>query len=118
MDNSTVGGQNQTKAVSSPGLRAEAAVYFYAFNVALLMVVGKGYLAGVPTGTSWSGWVATLLAFTANFAMWAIVPLVPVLLTLLARRLWITLTTAVGATVTWCYVTDPEGNIIELQAWM
>jgi hypothetical protein len=95
MDNSTVGGQNQTKAVSSPGLRAEAAVYFYAFNVALLMVVGKGYLAGVPTGTSWSGWVATLLAFTANFAMWAIVPLVPVLLTLLARRLWITLTTAV-----------------------
>jgi predicted enzyme related to lactoylglutathione lyase len=22
-----------------------------------------------------------------------------------------------GATVTWCYVTDPEGNIIELQAW-
>jgi predicted enzyme related to lactoylglutathione lyase len=28
-------------------------------------------------------------------------------------------TTAVstGARVTWCYVTDPEGNIIELQAW-
>ncbi len=22
-----------------------------------------------------------------------------------------------GATVTWCYVTDPEGNIIELQSW-
>ncbi len=22
-----------------------------------------------------------------------------------------------GAQVTWCYVTDPEGNIIELQAW-
>ena len=22
-----------------------------------------------------------------------------------------------GASVTWCYVTDPEGNIIELQAW-
>jgi predicted enzyme related to lactoylglutathione lyase len=30
----------------------------------------------------------------------------------------VTLTTVVGATVTWCYVTDPEGNIIELQAWM
>jgi predicted enzyme related to lactoylglutathione lyase len=24
---------------------------------------------------------------------------------------------ATGATVTWCYVTDPEGNIIELQSW-
>ena len=22
-----------------------------------------------------------------------------------------------GARVTWCYVTDPEGNVIELQAW-
>jgi predicted enzyme related to lactoylglutathione lyase len=28
-------------------------------------------------------------------------------------------TLAIGATrrVTWCYVTDPEGNIIELQSW-
>jgi hypothetical protein len=28
-------------------------------------------------------------------------------------------TTPVGAdaAVMWCYVTDPEGNIIELQAW-
>ena len=29
----------------------------------------------------------------------------------------VTLTTATGARVTWCYVRDPEGNIIELQAW-
>jgi catechol 2,3-dioxygenase-like lactoylglutathione lyase family enzyme len=29
----------------------------------------------------------------------------------------VTLTTAVGSRVTWCYVTDPEGNIIELQRW-
>ncbi len=29
----------------------------------------------------------------------------------------VTLTTSAGARVTWCYVTDPEGNIIELQAW-
>jgi len=29
----------------------------------------------------------------------------------------VTLTTSTGACVTWCYVTDPEGNIIELQAW-
>jgi glyoxylase I family protein len=29
----------------------------------------------------------------------------------------VTLTTAVGSRVTWCYVTDPEGNIIELQSW-
>lgn len=29
----------------------------------------------------------------------------------------VTLTTATGARVTWCYVTDPEGNPIELQSW-
>jgi predicted enzyme related to lactoylglutathione lyase len=29
----------------------------------------------------------------------------------------VTLTTAAGRRVTWCYVTDPEGNIIELQSW-
>jgi predicted enzyme related to lactoylglutathione lyase len=29
----------------------------------------------------------------------------------------VTLTTAAGTKVTWCYVTDPEGNVIELQAW-
>jgi hypothetical protein len=25
--------------------------------------------------------------------------------------------TSDGRRVTWCYVTDPEGNILELQAW-
>ena len=29
----------------------------------------------------------------------------------------VTLQVATGAKVTWCYVTDPEGNIIELQSW-
>jgi len=29
----------------------------------------------------------------------------------------VTLQIASGAKVTWCYVTDPEGNILELQAW-
>jgi predicted enzyme related to lactoylglutathione lyase len=29
----------------------------------------------------------------------------------------VTLTTADGRQVTWCYVTDPEGNVIELQSW-
>jgi len=29
----------------------------------------------------------------------------------------VTLTTSEGKHVTWCYVTDPEGNIIELQSW-
>ena len=29
----------------------------------------------------------------------------------------VTLTTSDGRRVTWCYVTDPEGNIVELQAW-
>lgn len=29
----------------------------------------------------------------------------------------VTLRTSVGTKVTWCYMTDPEGNIIELQSW-
>ena len=29
----------------------------------------------------------------------------------------VTVGTADGRRVTWCYVTDPEGNIVELQAW-
>ncbi len=29
----------------------------------------------------------------------------------------VTLHTATGTAVTWCYVKDPEGNIIELQKW-
>jgi len=29
----------------------------------------------------------------------------------------VTLSTADGRQVTWCYLTDPEGNIIELQSW-
>jgi catechol 2,3-dioxygenase-like lactoylglutathione lyase family enzyme len=29
----------------------------------------------------------------------------------------VTLQTADGRRVTWCYVTDPEGNVVELQAW-
>ena len=29
----------------------------------------------------------------------------------------ITSTTADGRKVTWCYATDPDGNIVELQAW-
>ena len=29
----------------------------------------------------------------------------------------VTLTTADGRRVTWCYVTDPEDNVVELQSW-
>ena len=29
----------------------------------------------------------------------------------------VSLSPAPGKTVTWCYVRDPEGNIIELQSW-
>jgi glyoxylase I family protein len=29
----------------------------------------------------------------------------------------VTLATADGRRVTWCYVADPEGNVIELQSW-
>jgi len=29
----------------------------------------------------------------------------------------VTLTTPAGSKVTWCYLADPEGNIVELQHW-
>ena len=29
----------------------------------------------------------------------------------------VTLTTATGDRVEWCYVRDPEGNVVELQSW-
>ena len=29
----------------------------------------------------------------------------------------VTTTTSDGRRVTWCYATDPEGNLVELQAW-
>ena len=29
----------------------------------------------------------------------------------------VTLTISTGAKVTWCYITDPEENLIELQSW-
>jgi len=29
----------------------------------------------------------------------------------------VSLTTSAGTRVTWCYMTDPEGNVIELQKW-
>jgi predicted enzyme related to lactoylglutathione lyase len=29
----------------------------------------------------------------------------------------VTMTTKIGTKVTWCYLTDPEGNVIELQSW-
>jgi len=29
----------------------------------------------------------------------------------------VTLRPSAGASVTWCYVRDPEGNVVELQCW-
>jgi len=29
----------------------------------------------------------------------------------------VTLQTSDGKRVTWCYVADPEGNVVELQSW-
>lgn len=77
------------------GASIEALAYCYLLNVLLLMVVGHGYLGSVPNGTSALGWLATLLAFVANFAMLALAPLLIALLALLSRRLWVTLTVAV-----------------------
>jgi hypothetical protein len=73
----------------------EALAYCYLFNVLLLMSVGHGYLASVPRGTSMIGWLATLLAFVANFALLALVPALLSIVALISRRLWVMLTVAV-----------------------
>ncbi|MBI3849503.1 MAG: sulfatase-like hydrolase/transferase [Verrucomicrobia bacterium] len=86
---------NRSAGNSGTAANAEALVYFYLFNVGMLMVVGHAYLSNVPQGTSFPGWLATLLAFAANFAMLALVPLILSLLALVARRGWVTLTAAV-----------------------
>ena len=61
----------RNKMADSPNRTSplQAVGYYYAFNVLLLMVVGHSYLSHVPNGTSVAGWMVTLLAFTANFAM-------------------------------------------------
>src|SRR6266404_9272509 len=87
---------NQTPTASSRlanGL--EALFYFYVFNVLQLLVIGHGYLSHVPTGTSTCGWLATLLAFVANFALLALTPALLSLVALMSRRLWVMLTAAV-----------------------
>ena len=73
----------------------EALAWCYVFNILLLMSVGHGYLACVPSGTSILGWLATLLAFVANFALLALVPALLSLVALVSRRLWVMLTAAV-----------------------
>ncbi len=72
----------------------EALAYLYAFNVLLLAVVGRSYLASIPDGTSFLGWAMTILAYTANFAMMALIPTILCLPALFARRRWLTLTLA------------------------
>ena len=73
----------------------EALAYCYVFNILLLISVGHGYLASVPSDTSRVGWLATLLAFVANFALLALVPALLCLGALVSRRLWVMLTAVV-----------------------
>ncbi len=75
--------------------RIEALLSFYWLNVALLAVIGHGYLASVPPGTSVAGWMETAFAYLANFAMWALAPLLVTLPAVLARRAWVTWLVAV-----------------------
>ena len=72
----------------------EALAYTYTFNVLLLAVVGRSYLASIPDGTSFPGWAMTSLAYTANFAVLALVPGILCLPALFVRRCWLTLTLA------------------------
>jgi membrane-anchored protein YejM (alkaline phosphatase superfamily) len=70
----------------------EAFTYLYAFNVLLVMFVGRGYLATLRGNTSAGGWAAALLASLANFAALALAPAILSLPAALLRRRWLTLT--------------------------
>jgi membrane-anchored protein YejM (alkaline phosphatase superfamily) len=86
---------NTTDATTSRGDQLAALTYFYTFNVLLLAIVGHGYLANIPSGTSVIGWIVTVLAFVANFAMLALVPMLLSSVALIWRRQWITLLAAI-----------------------
>ena len=74
------------------GFHAEALTYLYFFNLLVLTVVGQSYLQGLPEDVSMAGWVVTLIAFVANSAVLALVPMVVLApLALLVRRGWMTL---------------------------
>jgi len=70
----------------------ESLAYLYVFNVLLLMVVGRSYLASIPAGTSLLGWAVTLFAYTSNFALLALVPAILSAPVLLVRRRWLSFT--------------------------
>jgi len=54
----------------------ETLAYLYVFNVLMLGIVGRSYLASIPSSTSWEGWTFAILAYTADFALLALAPLI------------------------------------------
>ena len=66
----------------------ETLAYLYVFNVLLLGFVGRSYLASIPAGTSWGGWTVAALAYLANFALLALVPAILSLLVSSIPRRW------------------------------
>ncbi|HUJ10224.1 MAG TPA: sulfatase-like hydrolase/transferase [Verrucomicrobiae bacterium] len=70
----------------------EAVTYSFAFNVLLLMFIGRSYLESLRGNTSVAGWAAALLASVANFAMLALAPALLSTPFLFFRRRWLTLT--------------------------
>ena len=82
----------RSRGGTSIGFHAEALTYLYFFNVLALTVVGRSYLQGLPEDVSPAGWMVTLIAFVANSAILALVPMVVLApLSLLVRRRWMTL---------------------------
>ena len=76
----------------SRACHAESIAYVFLFNIPVMMLAGSGFLSGVPEGTSFSGWMAALVAFVSNTIMFLLVlnvPLAPA--AVLLRRRWFTL---------------------------
>src|SRR5689334_10072966 len=68
----------------------ETLAWLYLLNVGLLLIVGHSYLRAVPAGTSGPGWLLTMLAFVANFALLAVAPGLLMALTILPGWRWLT----------------------------
>lgn len=79
-------------ASAARSFHTEAVVYVYLFNVLFMTLLARSYLSYVDEGTSFSGWLVTLVAFISNFALVCLVLMVVLApVAVLARRWWITL---------------------------
>ena len=77
--------------VQESGWHTRSLLLVLAFTIPLLFAAGHGFFSAVPEGTSFGGWMVSLLAYLSTTIMYLIllsIPLAP--LTLILRNWWVT----------------------------